>query len=180
VTTDSNPPLKPNPTATKNHGGRWYLGILGLIIALLGSLFVWLMARSFLRAYEMRHWSEVECVILSSELGERRHDENSPIEYRQELSFGYEYQGVAMTGEHLTLRGSPWSSQRETVKARIAEFPVGKTLTCRVDPASPHLAVLKMDSLAPGYSIWFPSLFVVGGLGITLRALFSASPKRQV
>jgi hypothetical protein len=31
--------------------------------------------------------------------------------------------------------------------------------------------VLRPDSLAPGYSIWFPSLFVIGGLGIAVRAL---------
>jgi Protein of unknown function (DUF3592) len=180
VTADSTSPPKSTIPAARSQSGRWYLGILGLIVALLGGLFVWLMARSFLRAYEMRHWPEVECVILSSELGERRHDENSPIEYRQELSFGYEWQGVALIGDHLTLRGSPWSSRRENVQARVAEFPAGKTMTCRLDPAAPHLAVLKMDSLAPGYSIWFPSLFVVGGLGIAFRALFSRTPKRQV
>ena len=32
-------------------------------------------------------------------------------------------------------------------------------------------AVLKMDSQAAGYSIWFPGLFVIGGLGIAGRAL---------
>jgi hypothetical protein len=39
-----------------------------------------------------------------------------------------------------------------------------------VNPAEPSFAILKTDSLAPGYSIWFPALFVVGGLGITFRA----------
>jgi hypothetical protein len=43
--------------------------------------------------------------------------------------------------------------------------------TCRVDPANPDFAVLKPDSLAPGYSIWFPALFVIGGPGIAVRAL---------
>ena len=54
-----------------------------------------------------------------------------------------------------------------------AEFPPGKMTTCRVNPRDPDFAVLKPDSLAPGYSIWFPGLFVVGGLGIALRALVS-------
>lgn len=161
-----------NLTPAGNRAGRWYLAILGLVVALLGGLFVWLMARSFLRAREMRTWPEVACVIISSEVEERRHDENSPPEYRQDLSFGYEYQGKARTADRLTLRGSPWSSDREVADARVAEYPEGKTTICHVSPADPDFAVLKNDSLAPGYSIWFPGLFVVGGLGITFRAVF--------
>lgn len=159
-----------------NTAGRWYLVVLGLILALLGGLFVALMARSFLRAREMRKWPEVACVILSSEVEQRQNDENSPAEFRQDLSFGYEWQGSAYTGDHLTLRGSPWSSSRTTVEERVATYPVGKRTTCRVDPTNSNFAVLKPDSLAPGYSIWFPALFVVGGLGISFRAAF---PKKS-
>jgi hypothetical protein len=158
-------------TASNLKAGRWYLAILGLVVALIGGFFVWLLARSFLRAQKMRTWPEVPCVILSSEVEERRHDKNSPLEYRQNLSFGYEWQGHAYTSEHLTLRGNPWSSKRELADARVAQYSVGQSNTCRMDPANPSFAVLKPDSLAPGYSIWFPGLFVVGGLGITLRAI---------
>lgn len=159
--------------------GRWYLAVLGLALALIGGVFVWLMGRSFLRAREMRTWPEVACVILSSEVEERRHDENSPPEFRQDLSFGYEWKGVARAGDRLTLRGSPWSSNRELVEARTAELPAGKQSSCRVDPANPDFAVLKPDSLAPGYSIWFPALFVVGGLGITIRAVIGKRKPRR-
>jgi hypothetical protein len=154
-------------------GGRWFLAALGLALALIGMLFVWLMGRSFLRAREMRTWPEVSCVILSSEIEERVHDPQSPSEFRHSVSFGYEWQGAAHTGDHPTLRGSPWSSKRELAEKRAAEYPAGATTRCRVSPENPDFAVLKPDSLAPGYSIWFPGLFVVGGLGITMRALFS-------
>lgn len=150
--------------------GRWYLAVLGLSLALLGSVFVWLMARSFLRARDMRTWPEIPCVILSSEVEEWRHDQNSPTEYRQNVVFGYEWHDSALSSELLTLRGSPWSSDRQVVERRVADFPVGSSTICHVNPAHPDRAVLKTDSLAPGYSIWFPALFVVGGLGITLRA----------
>lgn len=173
VTHNASPTIPPPAARTNSQAGRWYLAILGLGLALIGGLFVWLMARSFLRAREMQGWPEVPCTILSSEVGEKRHDENSPREYRQDLSFGYEWQGVARTGDHVTLRGSPWTSKRELVEQRTSEFPVGKVTTCRVDPVAPDFAVLKTDSLAPGYSIWFPALFVVGGLGIAIRALAS-------
>jgi len=169
VTNDTGPPRGRSDAG--NDAGRWFLAALGLLLALIGGMFVLLLGRSFLRAWEMRAWPEVSCVILSSEIVERRHDEFSPIEFRQELSYGYEWQGQPFTGDHLTLRANPWSSKREGVAQRVADYPAGMVTSCRVNPTSPKIAVLKTDSLAPGYSIWFPGLFVVGGLGISLRAL---------
>ena len=165
--------------AGNNRSGRWFLAFLGLLIALIGAIFVWLLGRSYLRARDMRSWPEVECVILVSEIQQRIHDPQSPREYRHSLTFGYEWQGRALTGDHLTLRGNPWSSKREIIEKRAAEYPVGMTTTCRIDPQTPDFAVLKPDSLAPGYSIWFPGLFVIGGLGITIRALISQKTRRR-
>jgi hypothetical protein len=150
--------------------GRWFLIAVGIATALLGALFVWLMARSYLRAKEMHAWPEVPCTILSSTLVERRHDPQSPVEYRIDLLYGYEWQGVNRTGDRITLRGNPWTSKRPLAEKRATEYPPGMETTCRVNPADPDFAVLKPDSLAPGYSIWFPALFVIGGLGMAVRA----------
>lgn len=164
--------FRPTQTpASGGRGGRWFFAGMGIFLALLGSLFVWLLGRSFLRAWNMRSWPEVRCVVLASDVEERRHDEFSPMEFRQNLTYGYEYRGEARTGSHLTLRNNPWSSNRGLVEARAAEMPIGQETTCRVDPASPDFSVLTPDSLAPGYTIWFPGLFVVGGIGICVRAL---------
>ncbi len=154
-----------------SQSGRWFLVALGLALAMIGSVFVWLLGRSFLRALEMRAWPEVACVVLTSDIEERIHDPQSQPEFRHNLSFGYEWQGEPRSGDHLTLRGSGWSSKRDVIAKRQAEYPEGAATTCRVDPANPDFAVLKPDSLAPGYSIWFPGLFVIGGLGIALKAL---------
>lgn len=151
-------------------GARVFQAAIGLSLVLIGGLFVWLMARSYLRAREMRSWPEVSCQILVSEIEQRRHDPQSPVEYRAIVSFGYEWQGKPQTGDHLTLRGSAWTSKPELAEQRVAEFPVGTETRCRVNPANPRVAVLKPDSLAPGYSIWFPGLFLVAGIGITIRA----------
>lgn len=164
-----------NSRPADSRNGRWFLVFLGLAVALIGALFVWLLGRSFLRAKEMRSWPEVACVILSSEIEERVHDPQSPREYRHAVSFGYEWNGQARTGDRLGLRGSPWSSKRELAEERAAEYPAGSAAKCRVNPTNPDFAVLKPDSLAPGYSIWFPGLFVIGGLGIALRALLRKS-----
>ena len=157
--------------AASGKSGRWFLVFTGLSLVLIGGVFVWLMSRSVLRAQEMQTWPLVECVIIVSELDERRHDENSPLEYRLKVVFGYEWAGEARTSDRLTLRGSPWSSKRVLAVQRAAEFPLGMTTYCRVSPQDPDLAVLKPDSRGAGYSIWFPSLFVVGGLVMGYRAL---------
>lgn len=168
-------PVASNPKKTtpveSAAAGRWYLITLGLALALIGGVFIALMARSYLRALEMRQWPQVRCVILSSEIEERRHDEYSAIEFRQKLSYGYEWKGKPYTGDRLSLRGNPWTSKRDLAEKRTAAYRKGMLTSCLVNPSSPEVAVLKPDSLAPGYSIWFPALFVVGGLGISVRAL---------
>ena len=163
------PPARTSPPPSTS--GRWFLAFIGFATALIGALFVWLLARSYLRAREMHAWPEVECVILHNSIVERIHDPQSPREYRVDVQFGYEWEGIPRIGDHLTLRGNPWSSKRVLAEKRAAEYPAGTTTTCRVNPANPDFAVLKPDSLAPGYSIWFPALFVIGGLGIATRAL---------
>jgi len=166
-------------SSTPAASGRWFLIGTGLFTALLGALFVWLLARSFLRAREMRTWPERECVILSNEIEERRHDPQSPREYRVNVEFGYAWQGTRMTGNQLTLRGNPWTSKFKLAEQRAAEYPPGKMTTCRVNPENPSFAVLKPDSLAPGYSIWFPALFVIGGLGMVVRAALPVQARHE-
>lgn len=179
--TEDLPAAKPEKTtAPGSAAGRWYLGILGFSIALIGLLFFGLMARSYLRAREMRTWPSAPCVILTSELEERQHDENSAREYRHNLSYGYEWQGKAHTGDHLTLRGNPWSSKRGLAEDRVKLYPVGMNTTCLIDPKNPDFSVLKPDSLAPGYSIWFPALFIIGGFGITLRAAIGTKSSPRI
>jgi hypothetical protein len=151
--------------------GRIYLLLVGLALALVGGIFCWLMWRSYDRAHTMRQWPEVPCVILESRVEERRIDPNSPPEFRFAVQYGYEWEGQRYTGEHWTWRASPWSSSREKAEQNLDDFPVGSASTCRVDPSKPAFAVLKVDSQGPGYSIWFPALFVVGGLGIATGGL---------
>ena len=161
----------PQVHSTSPLAGRIFLVVLGLSVALLGFLFVWLMGRSYLRAKEMHSWPQVPCVIITSESEERKNDPESRTEFRQNVSFGYEWESQVYTSDQLGLRGSPWTSKPNLVESRAAEFPVGMKTVCFVNPANPEMAYLKPDSLAPGYSIWFPALFVIGGLGISISAI---------
>lgn len=150
-----------------------FLVLFGLVIALIGGFFTAWMWDSFQRASAMHDWPQVEAVILSSEIDERRHDEFSAKEYQVKLLYGYEWLGEAKTAERLTARGNPWSKELARPEKELEKFPAGTKTMAYVNPADPDFAVLKPDSKAAGYSIWFPLLFVAGGLGITVRALFS-------
>lgn len=155
---------------TSPNAGRIFLFLLGLVITAIGALFVWVMAASAMRAKETRSWPQVPCVILVSEIQERLHDPQSPVEYRHHVVFGYEWEGKAYTSEQASLRGNPWSSKRGVVMARAAGVNVGDETQCFVSPKDPAFAILQPDSMAPLYSIWFPGVFVLGGLVMAARA----------
>jgi hypothetical protein len=148
-----------------------FLVIFGLVIAGIGALFTALMWDSYQRASAMHAWPQEEAVILSSEIEERKHDEYSAKEYRVKLLYGYEWKGEAKTGERIVARGNPWAKERARAEKQLEKFPEGMKTMAFVNPSDPDFAVLKPDTKAAGYSIWFPLLFVVGGLGIVVRAV---------
>ncbi len=156
--------------ATPTTGSRVYLSIIGLMLALAGGVFLALMWRSYQRALEVERWPQTPCLILQSGEDERQIDPNGPVERRFSVLYGYEWQGRQYSSTLWRLRGSRWSSKEEGVQELIERYPEGSTQECRVNPASPDIAVLEPESKAPGYSIWFPAIFVVGGLGMVAGA----------
>ena len=159
---------EPSPRA----GGIFLLG-LGLLLAAIGALFVWVMAASAIRAKETRSWPQVPATILVSEIEERQHDPTSPIEYRHHIVFGYEWESQRFSSDQASLRGNPWSSKRDVVLERARRYLPGDVVVCHINPADPTFAILEPDSMAPLYSIWFPGLFVLGGLVMSARASIS-------
>jgi hypothetical protein len=63
------------------------------------------------------------------------------------------------------------SSHKEGTEERLEQYPVGKEVTAYVNPADPEFAILEHSSKAALYSIWFPCLFMVGGVGMIISAL---------
>ncbi|MGJ8645137.1 MAG: DUF3592 domain-containing protein [Luteolibacter sp.] len=152
-------------------GSTIFLVLLGLSISAIGGLFTVLMWNSYARAVDQRSWPQVEAVILSSEVEEWKHDEFSPREYRFKVLYGYEWKGAAMTGDQLSARGNPSYNKRQKPDNMLEQWPVGTKTIIYVNQEDPNNTILKPDSKAAGYSIWFPMLFVIGGLGISLRAV---------
>ena len=154
-----------------NRSGALYLVLIGALLALSGGAFTWLMWRSFDRALGQDNWARVPCRIVRSEVLDRQIGPDSPVEFGYGVTYHYEFDGASYSSEILSLRGSPWSSHSEPAEGWKARFPVDSEQTCHVNPADPAQAVLETDSKGPGYSLWFPILFVVGGLVMMANAV---------
>lgn len=146
---------------------------LGLCLAVAGSAFTWVLWVAWQRAEETRRWPEVPCRIVVSRLVSELPTPNSNPAYRAEIRYQYEFGGKAYTGTRLKRVDSP-SQHEDVIQKKISGWKSGSDSVCYVNPTQPEIAVLKHDPRAPLYSIWFPLLFVFGGLRITWGALKKA------
>jgi uncharacterized iron-regulated membrane protein len=160
-------------------GSTVFLVMLGLIIASLGGLFVVLMGMSYMRAVDQREWPQVQGVVISSEIEDYRHNEYSSKEYRLKIRYDYDWNDERKTGERYGFRGNPKYNKRNKIEDLVNSYPVGKKVTVYLNPADENFTMLRLDSKAAGYSIWFPMLFVIGGLGIALRAIIQNFSHRK-
>lgn len=150
--------------------GSMFICMIGLMLILVSAIFEWLMLRSYLNAKESRRWPSVEAVILNSDVNERQIS-GSPVEVRFDVAFEYFHQGKAYRSKRLSPRGSKWTRDRDSVKDLMLKYPVGSSHTAWVDPKSPDAAILKHDTKAAGYTLWFPVVIMVGGCGMIWGAL---------
>lgn len=150
--------------------GRLWLAGMGLFLALAGLLFTWVLWTSWQRAEETRRWTPVPCRIISAQVTAERPTPHSNPAYRADLRYAYTWENRSYNGSRIK-RVDSASQHQENARKKLAEYPVGTETTCYVDPARPEFAILRHDSRAALYSIWFPLLFVFGGLGMAWNAL---------
>ncbi len=143
---------------------------MGLFLAGAGMLFTWVLWRAYTRAEETRAWVETPCRIVGSVVRSERPSPNSNMSHRAEVRYVYELAGQGHTGTRVK-RVDGATTHEERAQAVVATYPVGRQTVCFVNPNAPEEAVLKRGSRGALYSIWFPLLFVVGGLGVAINAL---------
>lgn len=146
--------------------------LLGLTVAAMGAAFVALLWHGFQKARAMDGWLATPCTIVSSEVTGNRPTPHSPESYVFEVAYAYRAGDESYLGE-VYKKGDGASQNKPSREERAKDFPVGKDAICYVNPDNPSESVLKRDSKAAGYAIWFPALFVVGGLGIVFGSIRS-------
>ncbi len=150
-------------------GGYLYLAFIGLALAVMGGFFVFVLGRGYLRAKETRDWPGHPAVVVVSEVGDRKIGKAK--EYCHELVYEYQVEGKFYRGERLKRRENPYLKKESKILPSVERFPVGSKVEAYVNPKDPSEALLEHETKAPGYSIWFPALFLVGGLMVFVRAL---------
>ena len=155
---------------TSTTGARTLKTLLGSALIVMGAIATMVLWRAYQRAEETRHWKPVPAVITVSLLLTERPTHNSPLAYRPEIHYRYTIDGTTHTATHVR-RVEGRSSHKEGAEEKLERYPVGKEVTAYVNPADPSFAILEHSSRAALYSIWFPCLFMLGGVGMIISAL---------
>ena len=158
-------------TQSSKLAGKLFLCMIGVMLLIVGGVFEWLMIRSYLHARESRAWPEVEAVVLRSEI-EARQIMGYPQEVRFNILFEYDHKGQEITSESLSPRGSKWTKDEASVHQLAVDYQVGTVHTAWVNPDRPDKAILRHDSKAAGYTLWFPALIMIGGSGMIWGAFY--------
>lgn len=148
---------------------------MGAFLIGVGWIFVVYLWNSYQRAAVMDGWVETPCRILSAGLDDSQLNQRGMPKYLVQIRYEYVFDGKTHTGERLARLPSESSDLRKA-KGKIKNYPVGTETVCYVNPADPGFAVLKKESKAGLYSIWFPWLFIIGGVGMIFTALFRRRP----
>lgn len=149
---------------------------MGVVLIAAGSFFAWRMWLSYEKAQVTRSWTQVSCRVVSSRIISERPTPNSNPAHRTEVRYEYEFDGVKHTGTRIRQVEAAPTQHLENARQKQQTYPPGSTQTCFVNPASPDEAVLEHASRAALYSIWFPLLFVAGGVGM-LRGALRRTPR---
>lgn len=155
---------------TSTTGAKLIKVMMGLFLAVAGSIFVGVLWHSYQRAEETRHWTQADAVIISSVLITDRPTPHSPLSYLADVRYRYTVHGKTHEGTHIQRVEGP-STSPDKANDRVKKYPAGKVIPCYVNPAQEDFAILEHSTRAALYSIWFPMLFMIGGIGMIWSAL---------
>jgi Protein of unknown function (DUF3592) len=158
-------------TMDAEHAGRWWLAAMGIVLIAAGSFFAWRLWLSYQKTSVSRSWPAIPCEIESSKIVSERPNPSSALAHRVEIRYRYEMNGV----KHISTRirhveSAPTAHLDKALEVQL-RFPPGTRQHCHVNPANSAESVLLPGTRAALYSIWFPLLFVAGGVGM-LMGLF--------
>ena len=159
----------------KSRAGSFYLVGIGFAVMLVGAVFMYFMWKSYSQASLTRTWTKTPAVMIVSAM-KNRSAEHISKEYSWSLEYAYAYEGEEYTSKFNTPRGAKWTSRKMEIQGLVDAKPENSNVFCYVNPENPKQAILTHDIKAADYSIWFPAIFVVGGLGMMWGSIKRMKP----
>ena len=141
---------------------------MAMVLIAAGSFFAWRLWLSYQKTSISRSWPEVPCQIESSRIVSARPTPTSPLAHRVEIRYRYDFGGTSHVSTRIRHVEAAPSAHLDKVQAVQQQFPAATQRVCRVNPADPAESVLIPGTRAALYSIWFPLLFVAGGIGMLI------------
>lgn len=144
---------------------------IGMSLVAVGGFFMWYLWAFYQKSSRMDQWVATPCVIERAVIDDSQLTQHYHTKYTLEIAYRYQFDGQPFVSTQFK-RIPPEDSDKKKISALVEAYPEGSQALCYVDPSDPSSAVLKKDTKASIYSIWFPGLFVLGGLGIIVSVLF--------
>ena len=150
-------------------GGKVFGAIFGGIFFLAGAFFLWMtVLNPHFRTQGSGDWLETPCTIVTSEL-DIDHDSDGTT-YRPRIEFEYTVGKLPYTADEYDFTELNQSKAR--CKEIIAANPVGKEVSCFVDPDNHDTAVIVRAYDFSWVGFILPMVFIFVGLVIGLGSVF--------
>ena len=92
------------------------------------------------RAHESKIWTQVQCVVQTSSIEEKRDDEGDMM-YEAKVTYQYNYNGTTYTGDNIYF-GYSSSSDKEDSNVIHRALTVGQKTTAYINPENLNESVL--------------------------------------
>ena len=162
TTTTMKSPNSAHGTRSGRLAARLWTVALGLMLASAGVGTCWYLWATYQKAKTFDNWEQVPCEIFASTIDRSGKSQHGMTKYELKVSYRYDYAGESRTSNRVKRLPVTSLSEKE-IEEKAKPYPVGLETTCLVNPENPNYSVLKADSKAALYTIWFPGNLCGGG-----------------
>ena len=160
--------------------GKIFMTIFALPFFGTGVWMLWSVSNTFVEAYQMRSWVQVEAQLSAG--GYETHSGDDSYTYEAYAEYAYQYEGRLFHGNRVSIAGGADNigDYQQNLGRRLNNAQArGELITIFVDPANPTDSII--DRGIRWGMIGFKSifLFVFGGVGLGLLILVWRAPKEK-
>ena len=169
-TSSGNQPATLGSSKSGALAARLWTVALGLMLAAAGAATCWFLWAAYQKACETDHWVRTPCEVTGTHVDDSKFTQHGMVKFTLLVSYRYEFDGETRVSDKIK-RLPVTSSSTKKIDKLIRKYPTGMQTTCLVNPDDPDDAILKPNTKAPLYTMWFPGIFVLGGIGIVIAGV---------